>query len=85
MSTTRIRPFDPARSVGVSGFTFEGDRESLAVYGEATITRSAEGLAAARALRDALDDVVTFLEGERDLPAAGAPARPTTPARNPFA
>jgi hypothetical protein len=74
-------------SACIDELTLENGTDRIAVYGQISITRDRKGLAAARALKEHVDAIVTALEGEagklpNQLPAQ--PAAPTEKVDNPF-
>ena len=81
-------PFaDDTAALTIGGMTVENGTDRITLSGSLDLARDRLGLDHAKALRDALDGVITALEAEKALPAnATPPARvKATKAPNPFA
>ena len=83
-----FKPFtDDASVLTIGGLTVENGTDRVSLSGSLDLARDRQGLDHARALRAALDAIITALEVDKALPAkASAPVRAkTTKAPNPFA
>ena len=81
-----LRPYaDDAASLQIGEPTLENGRERVAAYGSLDLTRDRAGLAHARALKAALEEVARALEADPRLPGQVAPPQAPTRAKNPFA
>lgn len=83
-----FKPFaDDTAAQTIGGLTLENGTDRISVSGSGELTKDRRGLEHAKALRAALDAIVSALEAEKALPAKAAPAPQTvaTKARNPFA
>lgn len=80
-----FRPFaDDAATQTVGGMSIENGTRGIALHGSLDITKDRAGLKRARALRAALDAIVTALEAA-DLPdEAAVTIEPARTVRNPF-
>lgn len=82
-------PFSPFKNesdaLTINGLKLENRTDRVQIYGMLTIGRDRAGLAAAKALRDVLAQIVKELEGEPDLPFDVAEAEPPVVVKNPFA
>jgi hypothetical protein len=81
-----LKPYaDDAASLQIGELTLENGRERVAVHDSLDLTRDRAGLAHARALKAALDEVVRALEAEPRLPDQVAPPQAPKRVKNPFA
>ena len=79
-----LKPFaDDAVSIGIGDLTIENGTDQVSLHGSLDITRDKQGLAHARALKALLDQAVTYLQQQDDLPAA-LPPLPSKTVKNPF-
>lgn len=66
---SKFIPFaDDASVLSIGDLKFENGIELIAIHGSLDILPDRKGLESARAMRDALDDIVKTLEGMKDLP-----------------
>ena len=83
-----FKPFaDDTSAQTIDGLTLENGTDRISISGSADLTKDRHGLEHAKALRAALDAIVSALEAERALPAKAAPAAQARTAKvpNPFA
>lgn len=83
-----FKPFaDDTTVQTIGGLTFENGTDRISISGSTDLTKDRHGLDHAKALRAALDAIVSALEAEKALPAKTAPASQAkaTKAPNPFA
>jgi len=82
----KIHPFqNDSESASIGGLTIENGTDRLKLYGTIDLTRDKAGLADARELKTILDEVVSELEGEAELPDETAPPKVGKTIKNPFA
>jgi hypothetical protein len=84
----QLTPFaDDTTSHSIGDLTIENGTESIALYGNATITRDKKGLAFAEALSEQLATIVATMKADNDLPAEAPKAAEAavTTKPNPFA
>jgi len=75
---------DDAASMTIGDLTLENSQDCVAVGGSVNLTSDKAGLAYARALKAALDEIVHSLESESALPDRVAPPKAATEVKNPF-
>ena len=82
-----FEPFaDDSAAVTVGGVTVENGRTQVSLSGSLDIGRDKAGLEKARALKAAVDAIVTALEAAGELPVEATEAtKPAATVRNPFA
>ena len=83
-----MKPFvDDATVLQVGGITIENGIDRVSLSGSLDFGRDRQGLDHARALRAALDAIVSVLEADEHLPTRAAPSKRAgiTKAPNPFA
>jgi hypothetical protein len=81
-----LKPFaDDSASVGIGGLTIENGTDKIALYGNTDLTRDKAGLQQARALKVLVDQIVSTLEAEKNLPDQIAPPDTPDEVANPFA
>ncbi|AQU88957.1 hypothetical protein B0W47_07940 [Komagataeibacter nataicola] len=82
--STALVPFaDNSASRTIGGMTVENGTDSIAFYGQTDFSRDRAGLARAQALLAFMQQVVTTLEAQKDLPDALPPRKPAK-VDNPF-
>ena len=59
---------DGTESTAIYDLTLENDLDRVSIYGNLQIHKDQQGLAAAKKLQALLNDIVTHLEAEADLP-----------------
>ena len=59
---------DGTESTAIYDLTLENDLDRVSIYGNLQIHKDQQGLAAAKKLQALLNDIVTQLEAEADLP-----------------
>ena len=65
-----FKPFDVGtESHSIHDLTLENDVDRINLYGNLQITQDQVGLAAAKALQAYLNEIVSVLERQQDLPA----------------
>ena len=78
-----LTPFaDDTVSIGIDDLTVENGTDQVSLHGSLDITRDKQGLAHARALMALLDQAVTYLEQQDDLPIT-LPPLPSKTVKNP--
>jgi hypothetical protein len=84
MAKKSIHPYqNEAESVQINDLTIENRIDRVSIYGNLDLTRDQEGLAAARALKEILDQILAEL-AKADLPERIAVREPEM-VKNPFA
>ena len=59
---------DGTETTAIYDLTLENDLDQVSIYGNLQIHKDQQGLAAAKKLQALLNDIVTHLEAEADLP-----------------
>jgi hypothetical protein len=70
-------------SLSIGDLTIEDNTDRVSLYGSLNLSRDQLGLKQAKALRDILDQVISSLEAQKDLPEQLAVLQPKT-VKNPF-
>ncbi|MBB3952606.1 hypothetical protein [Aureimonas jatrophae] len=86
-SSANFKPFaDDEAAVTIGGMTIENGTDHVSISGSLDIAADKAGLEQAKALKEAVDAIVSALTAKGDLPekAEAEEVKPTKKARNPF-
>lgn len=80
-----MTPFaNEADSMQIGELTLENGTDRIAMYGNLDLTRDKDGLKNARLLKTLLDQIVTTLASDKNLPDKVAPPKKPEQVKNPF-